>query len=288
MSTSKKTLRGTDETFLQLMQLSGKALLKLLGFPAKIAETYEFRAVEFKEKRVQRPDVEGLPVLETETNRIIIEFQGYSDKYIRFRTVANMLQVCMKSQTDNPVTGIIIYTQQQYQNAALPLERLLDGKIHLIEKVLTDYTEAELLAADERLIILAPFTVSEHLGKQELKQKIQDWGQQIRKIYPDNEQREEAINIVELFLLNRFRKLSNEEVINMLNLNLMDTQAGQDIYHMGMTKGERDIFIRLFKKRFGELPYSVESKIENATSAQLEQWALNILDAKTLEDVFQD
>ncbi|WP_140048519.1 DUF4351 domain-containing protein [Thioflexithrix psekupsensis] len=82
----------------------------------------------------------------------------------------------------------------------------------------------------------------------------------------------------------------------MLNLNLMDTQAGQDIYHMGMTEGERKgqtngergIFMRLLKKRFGKLPYSVESKIENATSAQLEQWALNILDAKTMEDVFQN
>ncbi|OUD13560.1 DUF4351 domain-containing protein [Thioflexithrix psekupsensis] len=68
----------------------------------------------------------------------------------------------------------------------------------------------------------------------------------------------------------------------------MDTQAGQDIYHMGMTEGERDIFMRQLKKRFGKLSYSVESKIENATSAQLEQWVLNILDAKTLEDVFQD
>jgi predicted transposase YdaD len=291
-----KTLRGTDEIFFQLMQLSGKALLKLLGFPPEVAENYEFRAVEFKEKRLQKPDIEGLPILETENNRIVIEFQGYRDKYIRFRTLSNMLQVCMKSETDNPIIGIIIYTQQQYQDVALPLEQLLDGKIRLIEKVLTDYSESELLSADERLIILAPFTVPSDLDKLELKQKIQNWGKKIYDIYPDNEQRQEAIDIIGLFLLSRFRKLHHEEVIDMLNLDLMNTQAGQDIYHMGELKGElraelrgeRAIFIRLLRKRFGELSNSVQNNIDNATLSQLEQWSLNILDAKNLDDVFQN
>jgi len=308
MNDFPKTLRGTDETFLQLMQLSGTALLKLLGFPTEVAENYQFRAVEFKEKRLQKPDVEGFPILETEASRVVIEFQGYRDKYIRFRTLSNMLQVCMKSQTDNPIIGIIIYTQQKYQNAALPLEQLLDGKICLIEKVLTDYSESELLSADERLIVLAPFTVPSNLNKLKLRQKIQHWGQKIHDIYPANEQRQEAINIIGLFLLSRFRKLHHKEVIDMLNLDLMDTQAGQDIYHMGLVRGEvegraegkaegkaegraegeRFVFTRQLKKRFGHWPNSVQTRIENASLPQLEQWSLNILDANSLDDVFQD
>lgn len=127
-----------------------------------------------------------------------------------------------------------------------------------------------------------------------MKQKIQEWGQKIHDIYPDNEQRQEAINIIGLLLLSRFRQLHHEEVINMLNLDLMDTQAGQDIYHMGLVrgetegelKGERPVFTRLLKKRFGEIPHSVQTRIENATLSQLEQWSLNILDAKNLEEIF--
>jgi predicted transposase YdaD len=44
--------------------------------------------------------------------------------------------------------------------------------------------------------------------------------------------------IVGLFLLSRLRYLTQEEVINMLNLDLLDTRAGQDLYRMGMTEGE--------------------------------------------------
>jgi len=41
---SDKDPRGTDKTFYQLMQLSGSAVLKLLGIPAEQAGHYIFRA----------------------------------------------------------------------------------------------------------------------------------------------------------------------------------------------------------------------------------------------------
>jgi predicted transposase YdaD len=233
----KSSTRGTDETFLQLMTLSGSAILKLLGFPPEIADHYEFRAVEFKQKQLQKPDAEGIPILETLPYRILIEFQGYRDKFIRYRALANMLQVCMKSQTDKPIIGIIIYTQQQYQDVALPLDRLLEGNIKLTEKVLTDYSEAELLAIDPRLIVLAPFTVPKDVSKPELQQKAQTWSRTISEIYPDNEQRQEAFNIIGLFLLDRFRNLAQQEILDMLNLDLLDTRAGQDIFKMGEIEG---------------------------------------------------
>ena len=104
---SSRQLRGTDETFLQLMQLGGAGLLKLAGFSSEIADGYEFRAVEFKEKRLQRTDVEGIPILETQNTRVMLEFQGYTDKYIRYRSLNNMLQICLKSRDDKLVIGIL-------------------------------------------------------------------------------------------------------------------------------------------------------------------------------------
>jgi len=56
MPKPKKTTRGTDETFLKLMTLSGSSILKLLGVPKAKAEKYHFRAVTLKEKRME-PDV---------------------------------------------------------------------------------------------------------------------------------------------------------------------------------------------------------------------------------------
>jgi len=176
---TSRQLRGTDETFLQLMQLSGAGLLKLAGFPQQVAENFEFRAIEFKEKQLQRPDIEGIPILETLETRVTLEFQGYEDKYIRYRSLNNMLQICLKSRDIKSVVGIIVYTEKKYQAAALPLNIMIPSLIttpdFLKELVLTEYCEEDLLAADPRLIVLAPFTVSPKLDKASLQQKVDNY-----------------------------------------------------------------------------------------------------------------
>jgi predicted transposase YdaD len=316
MTKPSRQLRGTDETFLQLMQLSGAGLLKLAGFPAEIAEHYEFRAVEFKEKQLQRPDVEGFPVLETLNIRVTIEFQGYTDKYIRYRTLNSMLQICLKSRDEKPVIGIIVYTEKRYQTAALALDKLIAKATDLVQElVLTDYSEAELLAVDPRLIVLAPFTVSPKLDKAILKQKVVQWRDHIDRCYPATEELSEALNIIGLLLLNRFRDLSHQEIIDMLNLDLMQSRAGREIYQMGqmeaeqrgkqaglaegkqaglaegkqvgLTEGERLVVTRLLEKRFGKLPVTLQARLEQATLVELEQWSVDLLTATCFDDIFK-
>jgi len=316
MTKPSRQLRGTDETFLQLMQLSGAGLLKLAGFPAEIAEHYEFRAVEFKEKQLQRPDVEGFPVLETLNIRVTIEFQGYTDKYIRYRTLNSMLQICLKSRDEKPVIGIIVYTEKRYQTAALALDKLIAKATDLVQElVLTDYSEAELLAVDPRLIVLAPFTVSPKLDKAILKQKVVQWRDHIDRCYPATEELSEALNIIGLLLLNRFRDLSHQEIIDMLNLDLMQSRAGREIYQIGqidgeqrgkqaglaegkqaglaegkqvgLTEGERLVVTRLLEKRFGKLPVTLQARLEQATLVELEQWSVDLLTATCFDDIFK-
>ena len=292
---SSRQLRGTDETFLQLMQLSGTGLLKLAGFSSEIADGYEFRAVEFKEKRLQRPDVEGIPLLETQNTRVMLEFQGYTDKYIRYRSLNNMLQICLKSRDDKLVIGIIVYTEKKYQTAALALEQLitpLAKATDLIrEIVLTDYSETELLSADPRLIVLAPFTVSTKLDKAVLKQKVAQWRVRIDAVYPATEELSEALNIIGLLLLNRFRDLSHQEIIDMLNLDLMQSRAGREIFQMGQIegeqRGERLVITRLLERRFGKLPTTLQVRLEQATLAELELWSVELLTATCLDDIFK-
>jgi predicted transposase YdaD len=295
-----RQLRGTDETFLQLMQLSGAGLLKLAGFSPEIADSYEFRAVEFKEKQLQRPDIEGIPVLEMSNTRVTLEFQGYADKYIRYRSLNNMLQICLKSRDDKPVVGIIVYTEKSYQTTAWALDKLIAKATDLIQEiVLTDYSEAELVAADPRLIVLAPFTVSPNLDKAVLKQKVIQWCDQIDAFYPNPAELQEALNIIGLLLLNRFRDLSHQEIIDMLNLDLMQSRAGREIYQIGqiegeqrgkqagLVEGERLVVTRLLERRFGKLPAVVQTRLEQATLTELEQWSVELLAANCLEDIFK-
>lgn len=283
--TDSRQLRGTDETFLQLMQLSGAGLLKLAGFAAEVAESYQFRAVEFKEKNLQRPDVEGLPILETINKRVTLEFQGYTDKYIRYRCLNNMLQICLKSRDDKSVVGIIVYTHKRYQQAALKLESLIPAlqtaHVSLIQEiVLTEYTEQQLTAADPRLIVLAPFTLAADTEKPQLQQKMRGWCEQIYQHYPVDAELNEALNIIGLLLLNRFKHLEHQEVIDMLNLDLLQNHSIRRLYQTAKEEGKvegkleteqqvclqmQEKILKQLKQRFKKLPSTVKSAITQIT-----------------------
>lgn len=56
----------------------------------------------------------------------------------------------------------------------------------------------------------------------------------------------------------------------------------------GMERGERAFLARLIERRFGPLTAETRAHLENANQQQLEIWADRILDAKSLEQVFQD
>ena len=54
----------------------------------------------------------------------------------------------------------------------------------------------------------------------------------------------------------------------------------------GRVEGERTVLERLLHRRFGTLSPEITEKLGKASSVDLENWAENVLDAKTLEDVF--
>ncbi len=240
--TDKKKVetRGTDEPFLRLMGIGGPAVLKLLGVAPEEAEEYTFRSVVLKDKRME-PDTEGLPVLEGKGRRVYIEFQGYADKFIRYRLVSRIMSACAQDEYAARVLGGIVYTDEAYKRAALPVLAFGDkagemfGKV-FEEIVLTDYTETMLTQIDLRLIVLAPFTVSPEANKTEILSRGRGWKQKIKTAYTEQSVRD-ALNITGLFIMNRFRDLTREEVISMLNFDLRDTVAGQQIFDAGHQEG---------------------------------------------------
>jgi len=56
----------------------------------------------------------------------------------------------------------------------------------------------------------------------------------------------------------------------------------------GRQEGELVLLKRQLARKFGPLPDEAEQRLKAATSAQLETWSLNILDATTMEDVFRE
>jgi len=231
-----KVRLGTDHPFYLLMKFNGSSVLRLLEFPPEQAANYHFDAIVLKEKRAE-PDIQGIPFLENDLGRILIEFQGYKDKFIRHRVLLELMQLCVVGHYEKRVKTAIIYTDEEYQRAALPLNNVApELQLDIQEIVLTDYKLEQLLNIDPKLIVLAPFTQSKQADKQELKQEIQDWTSTLKQVYASDKQ-QDALNVLSLFLLDRFRQFSHEEIIQMMHFNLLDTRAGQDILHIGIDQG---------------------------------------------------
>ena len=54
----------------------------------------------------------------------------------------------------------------------------------------------------------------------------------------------------------------------------------------GLQRGESRLLRRLLIQRFGELPAWAEAKLQEAALEQLEVWSERVLEAGTLEEVF--
>ena len=67
------------------------------------------------------------------------------------------------------------------------------------------------------------------------------------------------------------------------------TQWTQDWENRGIQKGRADMLRQQVLKRFGNLfDIRFQERLRHATPQQLERWANNILDAKTIDEVFDD
>ncbi len=262
----KKKSRGTDEPFLRLMGIGGPAILKLLCVATGETEAYRFRSVVLKEKRME-PDTEAIPMLEGRGKRGYIEFQGYADKFIRYRLVSRIMLACAQDEYEAGVLAGIIYTEESVKKAALPVRAFSTAQGALkkvfVEIVLTDYTEAKLMRIDPRLIVLAPFTVSLKEDKTAVLSRGRAWKREIYRIYPGQSVRD-ALNITGLFIMNRFRNITREEVISMLDFDLRDTVAGQQIFDEGLQeglKGVKDMVIEALTERFIAVPPEIKESV---------------------------
>jgi hypothetical protein len=56
----------------------------------------------------------------------------------------------------------------------------------------------------------------------------------------------------------------------------------------GHLEGRAEILLRLLHARFGSVPIEAERRVRTATAAELDRWAIAVLTAPSLDDVFAD
>jgi hypothetical protein len=94
--------------------------------------------------------------------------------------------------------------------------------------------------------------------------KGREWQQALIQRFPV-EKHEEILSVLGLFILNRFREITYEEVIAMLKFDLMDTVAGRQLYEMGQQKGQlntlQETVLDALDARFGLVPHKMIDQI---------------------------
>ena len=92
----------------------------------------------------------------------------------------------------------------------------------------------------------------------------------MEKTYSEDSVRD-VLNVMGLFIMNRFRNVSREEVMRMLNFDLMDTVAGKEIYEEGIEKGiekgllqeAREMVIEALEERFGIVSGEIMERVHS-------------------------
>ncbi len=194
-----------------------------------------------KEKSLY-PDIMAFPISRDREDLeiVVIEFQGYSHKWINYSLATKIAMYCAHAKFNGPVLGVIIYTDQKHKDAALPMSvESLSGSYWLKgqfkEIVLTDYSEKDIMEIDPRLVALAPFTVPKDLPKEKLKERCGEWNKVVHQLFTDDAYHD-IVQIMMLFFLDRFKNLSIEEVKAMWNFDLAKTKAGQELISMTKEK----------------------------------------------------
>jgi hypothetical protein len=86
-------------------------------------------------------------------------------------------------------------------------------------------------------------------------------------------------------MLYKFSDLSREEIKKMLDLSTVDMTQTR-VYKEGFLEGEFSLVYKLLETRFGIVPETILSRLRQANKERLENWAMALLSAKTLDDVF--
>ena len=64
-------------------------------------------------------------------------------------------------------------------------------------------------------------------------------------------------------------------------------EARQQGMRQGRVEGERSVLERLLRQRFGLLSPEIDERLRQASASDLETWVVNVLEADTLDGVFE-
>ena len=284
----------TDTLFYRLFQRWPKLALELLGLEYA-NESYRFSSEEIKQTSFR---LDGLftPVTDNaEQPLIFVEVQYQPDNEFYGRFFSEITLYLRLHKPTHPWLAMVIYPTRSTEKPASIAFKPFMGLPGLHRIYLDDYQDSQGLTPALELIRLI---ASREQQTMELARKL---AERRDEFGPD------GLDFIETILVYKLPRLSREEIKTMLALNEIELkqtrfyqeiaeeerQIGEQIGRQkgrqeGRQEGEKILLQRMLTRRFGELPDWAQKRLLQANPEQLEQWADRLLDAPSLDTVFND
>ena len=292
----------TDTLFYRLFQRWPKLALELLGLEYA-SESYRFSSEEIKQTAFR---LDGLftPVADNaEQPLIFVEVQYQPDNEFYGRFFSEITLYLRLHKPAHPWLAMVIYPTRSTEKPASIAFKPFMGLPGLHRIYLDDYQDSQGLTPALELVRLIASREQQTIElARNLAERRDEFG-------PD------GLDFIETILVYKLPRLSREEIKTMLALNDIELkqtrfyqeiaeeerQIGEQIGEQkgeqkgrqkgrqeGRQEGEQILLQRMLTRRFGEFPDWAQKRLLQANSEQLEQWADRLLDAPSLDTVFND
>ena len=238
---------------------------------------FEYSAPVIKENETR---LDGLltPVnKKTDFPLIFLEAQMQRDQKFYRRYFRGIFSYLEQYETNLSWQGLLIILNNRLDlGSEIPYQNLLNNQVERL--YLEDLLDKENLSPN--LAILRLIIIPKAQAGVEARQIL-------NKATTETEYRLK-LDLVEAILVNKFNKLSIEEIKKMLNLREADvtqTRFYQEVLERGEKSGEANLVIRLLNRRCGKLTPIQEEKVRSLSISQLESLGEALLDFQNMSDL---
>jgi len=263
----------TDKLFYRIFLSQPSLIAELLSDIPNDCE-FEYSAPVIKEKEIR---LDGLltPIGDRPNLPIIfLEAQMQRDSEFYSRYFAGLFVYLHQYKVKRTWRGLLILnTRNQDLGAESPYQALLNMQVQRL--YLQDLLTQENLSPNLALLKLIVTPETEALNQ----------AQQILNSAETETEFRLKLDLIEAILVNKFPKLTIEEVQKMLNLREADvtqTRFYQEVLQIGRREGEQQgesvVILKLLKNRLGSLSLDIQQRIGNLPTAKLDQLSDRLLD----------
>ena len=261
----------TDTIFYQLFQTFPSLLMELLGEDTETIANYQFTSVEVKEKAF-RFDGVFLPQADDKNIWFVeVQFQKVNEFYGQLFS-----EIFLFLQQYRPVQDwgvLVLFPDRQMEPDLGKQYRELRGRVRAI------YLN-ELEAGTSAVLGLVKLIVTPEVEVVTAAQALVEMGKGVSGL----------LEFVETILIYKLKTLSREEIERMFTLgDLQQTRVYQEARQEGEQRGKilalRETLQRQITRKFGRVPDSISTKLEQLPLDRLGEVAEAIIDVSSLEEL---